>query len=199
MSADHAAPHHSPAWPADEPWHLAMPEGTLYDALARAARDRPSHPATVFYGASLSYSELRDRVDVMAGFLQGACGVKRGDRVMIALQNSPQYVIAYYAVMRADAVIVPVNPMNKTAEIDYIAADSGAKVAIIGSELSDIFAPLVGEAIAHAIVAQYRDEVWPRHPIRCRHASLRSRRTCRRRRAGIPGHPRSRKACSPAQ
>ena len=63
---------------------------------------------------------------------------------MIALQNSPQYVIAYYAVMRADAVIVPVNPMNKTDEIAYLAADSGATVAIIGSELSEIFAPLVG-------------------------------------------------------
>ncbi|MEY9758228.1 long-chain-fatty-acid--CoA ligase [Bradyrhizobium yuanmingense] len=159
MIADHAAPRRSPAWPADEPWHLAMPEGTLYDALARAAGERPTHPATMFYGASLSYAELRDRVDAMAGFLQGVCGVKRGDRVMIALQNSPQYVIAYYATMRANAVIVPVNPMNKTAEIAHLAADSGARVAIIGSELSDVFAPLVGEAITHAIVAQYRDEV----------------------------------------
>ncbi|QDP25246.1 long-chain-fatty-acid--CoA ligase [Bradyrhizobium cosmicum] len=159
MSADHATLLRSPAWPADEPWHLAMPEGTLYDALARAAQNRPSHPAAVFYGASLSYAELRDRVDAMAGFLQKVCGVARGDRVMIALQNSPQYVIAYYAVMRADAVIVPVNPMNKTGEIAYLAEDSGARVAITGSELSDVFAPLVGEAIAHAIVAQYRDEV----------------------------------------
>lgn len=90
MSADHATPRRSPAWLANEPWHLAMPGGTLYDALARAAHARPSHPATVFYGASLSYAELRDRVDAMAGFLQSVCGVKRGDRVMIALQNSPK-------------------------------------------------------------------------------------------------------------
>lgn len=159
MNTDPTAPHRSPAWPAEEPWHLALPEGTLYDALVRAAQQRPSHPATVFYGASLSYAELRERVDALAGFLQNACGVARGDRVMIALQNSPQYVIAYYAVMRADAVIVPVNPMNKTAEIAYLAEDSGARVAIIGSELNEVFAPLVGGTIAHAIVAQYRDEV----------------------------------------
>ncbi len=159
MNADHASSRRSPAWPAGEPWHLAMPEGTLYDALVRAAEARPSHPATVFYGATLSYAELRERVDALAGFLQGACGVERGDRVMIALQNSPQYVIAYYAVMRADAVIVPVNPMNKTAEIAYLAEDSGAKVAIIGRELKDVFAPLVGQAVTHAIVAQYRDEI----------------------------------------
>ena len=77
-------------------------------------------------------------------FCNIVCGVKRGDRVLIALQNSPQYVIAYYAVMRADAVIVPVNPMNKTEEIAYLVADSGATVAIVGSELCEIFAPLLG-------------------------------------------------------
>ena len=42
MSADHATPLRSPAWPADEPWHLLMPEGTLYDALARA-----THPGAL--------------------------------------------------------------------------------------------------------------------------------------------------------
>ena len=60
----------------------------------------------------MTYAELLRQVDALAGYLQNVCGVRRGDRVMIALQNSPQYVMAYYAVMRADAVIVPVNPMN---------------------------------------------------------------------------------------
>ena len=149
----------SPLWPVGEPWQLPMPDGTLYHALARAAHQRPRHPATAFYGATLSYAELHHRVDAMAGFLQHVCGVKRGDRVLIALQNSPQYVIAYYAVMRADAVIVPVNPMNKTDEIAYLAADSGATVAIVGSELCEIFAPLLGTVLSHAVVANYRDEV----------------------------------------
>jgi len=144
----------SPLWPVGEPWHLPMP-----DALARAAHRNPDHPATAFYGTILSYGELRRRVDAMAGFLQHTCGVKRGDRVLIALQNSPQYVMAYYAVMRADAVIVPVNPMNKTAEIAYLAADSGATAAIVGSELCDVFTPLLGATFSHAVVANYRDEV----------------------------------------
>jgi AMP-binding enzyme len=143
----------SPVWPVGEPWQLPMPDGTLYDALARAAVHRPHHPATAFYGALLSYAELRRRVDAMAGFLQSVCGVKRGDRVLIALQNSPQYVIAYYATMRADAVIVPVNPMNKTAEISYLAADSGATLAIVGSELCDVFAPLLGNLVLRRTLA----------------------------------------------
>jgi len=133
-----------------------MPDGTLYDALAHAADHRPHHPATAFYGALLSYAELRHRVDALAGFLQTTCRAKRGDRVLIALQNSPQYIIAYYAVMRADAVIVPVNLMNKIAEIAYLAADSGATVAIIGSELCDMRThPCGGGELSRRSAGQY--------------------------------------------
>jgi hypothetical protein len=143
----------SPFWPPGEPHTLPLPEGVLYDALVRAATARPDHPATLFYGGVLTYAELLRQVDALAGYLQNICGVKRGDRVMVALQNSPQYVIAYYAVMRADAVVVPINPMNKTAELDYIASDSGATVAIVGSDLVDVFAPLLGNVINSIIVA----------------------------------------------
>jgi fatty-acyl-CoA synthase len=149
----------SPFWLAGEPRHLALPDGVLHDALARAAEARPDHPATAFYGAILSYAELRAQVDAMAGYLQNVCGVQRGDRVLVALQNSPQYVIAYYAIMRANAVVVPVNPMNKTAEVDYLASDSSARAAIVGSELIDVFAPLQGAALDHIIVGHYRDYV----------------------------------------
>ncbi len=149
----------SPFWPSGEPRTLQMPDGVLYDALSRAAQERPDHPATVFYGGILNYAELLRQVDALAGFLQNTCDVKRGDRVLVALQNSPQYVIAYYAVMRADAIVVPINPMNKTAEVGYMAADSGAKVAIVGSELVDVFAPLLGADLGSIIVARYRDYV----------------------------------------
>jgi fatty-acyl-CoA synthase len=44
-----------------------MPEATLYDALERVAHDRPSHPSTVFYGASLSYAALRERIELCCG------------------------------------------------------------------------------------------------------------------------------------
>src|SRR5258708_19886084 len=107
----------SPAWPIGEPWQLPMPDGTLYDALARAADRRPHHPATAFYGAMLSYAELRHRVDAMAGFLQTRGGVKRGDRVLVPLQNWPHYVIGYYPVMRADALPVQAHPFNNLPHV----------------------------------------------------------------------------------
>lgn len=154
----------SPFWPSGEPRALPMPEGVLYDALSRAALDRPDHSATVFYDGVLSYAELLRQVDALAGYLHNRCGVRRGDRVLVALQNSPQYVIAYHAVMRADAIVVPINPMNKTAEVGYMATDSGARVAIAGSELVDVFAPLLANDLDAVIAARYRDYVPDRTP-----------------------------------
>ena len=45
-------------------------------------------------------------------FYKKKCNVKRGDRVALYMQNCPQFVIAYYAILRADAMVVPINPMN---------------------------------------------------------------------------------------
>src|SRR5258708_35883655 len=92
----------SPVWPIGERWHLPMPDGTLYDALARAASRRPDHAATAFYGALLGYAELRRRVEAMAGFLQKVCGVKPCGRVLSALQNSSQCGMACDGLLRAD-------------------------------------------------------------------------------------------------
>ena len=57
--------------------------------------------------------------------------MKRGDRVALYMQNSPQWVIAFYAILRADAVVVPINPMNLTAEVEYMLEDSGAAVMVV--------------------------------------------------------------------
>ena len=51
------------------------------------------------------------------------------------MQNSPQFMIAYYAILRADAMVVPVNPMNLTEELRHYVDDSGATVAIAAQEV----------------------------------------------------------------
>jgi fatty-acyl-CoA synthase len=148
----------SPAWPPGEPWQLALPPGTLVDRLRHHAATRPAHPALAFYGTVINYGELYRRVEALAGTLQ-ACGLRRGDRVMVALQNSPHYVTAYYAVLRAGAVVVPVNPMNRTAELRFMAEDSGARIALVGADIAVEVAPLIGAELDHVIVAQYDDEL----------------------------------------
>ncbi len=61
--------------------------------------------------------------------------MRRGDRVLLYMQNSPQWILAYYAILRADAVVVPVNPMNLTEELRHYVADSDATTAFVPQDL----------------------------------------------------------------
>src|SRR5690606_18698587 len=115
---------------------------------------QPSRIAIDYYGRRLSYRELKEQVDALAGYLQQRCGVARGDRVLLDLQNSPQFVIAYYAVLRADAVVVPVNPMHLTEELRHYVEDAGVRVAIVGEDVLEQAMPL---KLGSTVVASYQD------------------------------------------
>ncbi len=137
---------------------VPVPETSIFDSLAVSARRYPQRTAIRYYGTGISYARLIDEVERMAGHLQARCGVRRGDRVALYLQNSPQFVIAYYATLRADAVVVPVNPMNLTEEVAHMVRDSQARVAFVGSELFDRIAPLLaGGDLERVITAAYSE------------------------------------------
>ncbi|MFP3520770.1 AMP-binding protein, partial [Pseudomonas sp. SIMBA_077] len=70
----------------------------------------------------------------LAGWLQGE-GVEPGDRVALYLQNCPQFIIACYAILRANAVLVPINPMHKVQELSYQLGDAQARVLICAADL----------------------------------------------------------------
>ncbi|MBL8361982.1 MAG: AMP-binding protein [Rubrivivax sp.] len=128
---------HLAHWPAHVPRELLVPPLTLPQALAGSAARRPAHAAIVFERCTLTYGDLAARVDALAGWLQQRCGVHAGDRVLLLSQNRPAWVVAAYAVLRAGAVLVPVNPMCKRGEIAFHADDSGARVALVSEELMD--------------------------------------------------------------
>ncbi len=149
---------HFPSWPSGWPRQLTVPETSVFTNLEISARRYPQRPAIVFYDTILSYRQLLAEVEALAGYLQLACGVQRGDRVLLDMQNSPQFVIAYYAILRADAMVVPVNPMLMTEELRHYVEDSGAKVAIAAQDVFARLAPLVGSTdLRHAVVATYAD------------------------------------------
>jgi fatty-acyl-CoA synthase len=150
-------------WPPGLPAHLTLPATHLFANAEVSALRYPDKPFLIYYGSPLSFGEFRRQAERLAGYLQQACGVRRGDRVLLDLQNSPQWVLAYYAILRADAVVVPVNPMNRTEELRHYAADSGARVAVVAQELLGQMSPLLapGDARAgrlhHLVVATYAD------------------------------------------
>lgn len=151
---------HFGVWPKGVPHHLTLPETSLYENLEISARRFPSKPAILYYGSSLSYAALLADVDALAGYLEQVCGVKKADRVLLYMQNSPQYIIAYYAILRLTAVVVPVNPMSRAEELRHIAGDTGATVVVCGQELLEFAAPLLGgDLLRHAVVAAYADHV----------------------------------------
>src|SRR5204863_3263735 len=125
---------HYPHWPPGVPKTLSVPRTSLYYNLEVSARRYPDKAAIIYYGSSLSYAALEHEVTAFAGYLQQRCGVARGGRVLLYAQNSPQFIIAYYAILRVDAVVVPVNPMNKSEELAHYIGDSDARVAIAAKE-----------------------------------------------------------------
>ncbi len=149
---------HYPHWPAGLPVTLTPPQTSVYANLAISALRYPDKPALNFYGQRLSFRQLQAEVDALAGYLQQRCGVRRGDRVLLQMQNCPQFVIAFYAILRADAVIVPVNPMLLRDELRHAVEDSGATVALCAQELLAELPPLLQTSpLGRIIVSCYAD------------------------------------------
>lgn len=81
-----------------------------------------------------------------------------GDRVMLYMQNCPQWLIAYYGTLRADAVVVPVNPMNKAAELSHLVQDCEPRVVVCSPELLDqVLQVRDNSTLTHTVVAPYSD------------------------------------------
>jgi fatty-acyl-CoA synthase len=151
---------HYAFWPEGLPHSISVPETSVYTNFEVSAKRYPNRPSIIFYDTVLSYAQAHADILALAGYLQKTCGVRRGDRVLLNMQNSPQFIIAFYAILRADAMVVPVNPMLMTEELQHYVADSGAKVAIVSQEIFPRTAPLVGKTcLEHAIVATYSDYV----------------------------------------
>ena len=146
---------HFAHWPPHLPRSLRAPPICVHSMLGAAAARHPDKPATIHLGAVLSYGRLREQVEALAGHLQQACGVRRGDRVILDMQNSAHWVTACFAILRADAVVVPLSPMNVAAELAHYVSDSGAKVAIAEAGVATQFA---GLPLEHLIVAG--DKSW---------------------------------------
>jgi long-chain acyl-CoA synthetase len=92
------------------------------------ARD-PGRRAVVFYGREITYRELRDATDRLAHAL-AELGLKKGDRVALFLLNSPQFIIAYFAVLKCGATVTPISPVYTSHEVRYQLTDSGARAVI---------------------------------------------------------------------
>ena len=160
LAPDTIRPHHT-IWPRRLPRELAIPETTLYFNLEVAAARFPDKAAYLFFGRALSFKALRQQAEGVAGWLQSV-GVKAGDRVAIYMQNCPQYAAAFYGILRANAIVVPVNPMNRAEEFKHYITDPQTRVVICTADLASIVATAnaelpEAERLAQVLVTRYTD------------------------------------------
>ncbi|MGQ0656162.1 MAG: AMP-binding protein, partial [Betaproteobacteria bacterium] len=135
-------PRHFLHWPPGMPRSLPAAGITLLEMFDASAKKHPEKIAAIFDGNSISYKELKAKVETLAAHLQHACGVKPGDRVLLDMQNGIDFVVACLGILRADAVMVPVSPMNVASELEQYLEDSDARVAITEEDLATSFSGL---------------------------------------------------------
>ncbi|HXD07965.1 MAG TPA: long-chain fatty acid--CoA ligase [Burkholderiaceae bacterium] len=169
MSSVPADRPHLKIWPKRLPLTLTVPDTTLGFNLEVSARRYPDKAAYVFLGKPISYRELLEQSIAIAGWLQREAGVQRGDRVALYMQNCPQFVAAFYGILRADAVVVPVNPMNKAEEFGHYITDPGTRVVICSADLAANVAQADAalppeQRIAHLLVTRHADALPDAYP-----------------------------------
>lgn len=160
----------APAYPLKYPenidWATPLPPQSLPDMLADAAARFRGRPMISFLGKTWDYGEIEDLTFRAARGLQ-KLGVGKGDRVALFLPNTPVFIIAYYATLRAGATVVNLNPLYATQEIRDLLADSGA-VALVTLDLKLLYdkaaAMLDVPTLRRLVVARLADYLpWPKN------------------------------------
>jgi long-chain acyl-CoA synthetase len=111
------------------PTTVGLPNRALHRLLHSSVRNFGKRPAVTFYGRTLNYRQLDADVNRLSNALR-SLGVDKGKRVMILLPSCPQFVIAYYAVLKAGGIVVSTSPVNEREEVQRQVQDSGAEVLI---------------------------------------------------------------------
>jgi fatty-acyl-CoA synthase len=168
MEPSHTARPHFQFWPKRLPHGVVLPETSLWYNLEVSAHRFANKAAIRYFGKAFTFRDLHDQATALAGWLQQRAGVKKGDRVLLYMQNCPQFILSYYAILRADAVVVPVNPMNRTEEFKHYVTDAQARVAICSADLAagveqaNLEVP-EAERLQHLLVTQYADALPATH------------------------------------
>jgi len=111
------------------PHHIQYPDIPLYRLLDNAVRDFPEKEAIIFQGRKITYRQLGEEVaHVASGLAQ--IGLKKGQRMAIMLPNCPQYVAAYYAILKIGGIAVNVSPMYVERELEFQLKDAGVKTIL---------------------------------------------------------------------
>ena len=117
------------SWPNNVPQKLKYPKVPLHEILEKTAKEHPEKVAIAYFEREITYAELDSLSNQFAGALV-ALGVKKGDKVAIFLPNNPQFLITYYGILKAGAVLTAISPLHKEREVAYQLNDAEAETIV---------------------------------------------------------------------
>jgi long-chain acyl-CoA synthetase len=123
------------------PEAIHYPQIPVQQLVHVAAATLPHKASTSFYGSELTFRQIRAQMLRMANVLI-KLGIKKGDRVALALPNCPQYVIAYYGALSAGAIVVNINPMYTFDELKFMLENTGVETLITFDGALEVMRPL---------------------------------------------------------
>jgi len=136
------------------------PNRTLLDYLDDQVRQRPTAPALLFKGATVSYAELDRLSDAFAAALLGL-GVKRGDRVALLLPNCPQFLIAEFGAWKIGAIVAPLNPIYTEHELEGPLRDNGVETIVTMTRFYDRVKRVQPKTPVRRVIATNIKEYFP--------------------------------------
>jgi long-chain acyl-CoA synthetase len=122
-------------YPESIPHDLPITSDTAIGDFRRSAARRPETPALYYFDHAIPYGEVEGLSKALAAAFVDS-GLKKGDRIVVDLQNVPQFLVATYAAWMVGAMVVPLNPMYKEKELTYFCRDSGAIVFVTLDEIA---------------------------------------------------------------
>ena len=116
-------------WPADVPKRIKYPDIPLHGLLQKTAKQYPEKTAIVYGERKINYAQLDLLTNKFAHVLT-KLQIKKGDKVAVFLPNTPQFIIAYFGVLKAGAVVTTISPMHREREVEFQVNDSGAQTIV---------------------------------------------------------------------
>ena len=174
----------------DRPWfrfyeqgvlpHLEIPDHPLTWMLDQTARRYPDHTAILYYGKKYTYAHLATLADRFAAGLQ-QLGVRKSDRVAIALPNIPQYPVAFYGTLKAGAVVVQTNPLYTQREMQHQLADAEARYMVMLEDFYPVIRAIRADTALEQVILTSPAEYLPLslrllYPYSQRHSQRHARR-----------------------
>ena len=141
------------------PATIHYPSKTAHSFLSDAAARFPDQACTTFQDRQITYREMDRLTDKLAAGLL-SLGLRKGDRVGVVLPNIPQFIVAFYSILKLGGIVVAMNPQYKIGELEFQATNAGVKTLIGLKASSELLQQLKGRAGLNRLILTDIDDAF---------------------------------------